>query len=106
MIKGIISLHIVHSMHISGRSPALRESVTELFIGRKVDHENRPHISTMSASQDQVIYLIFLTTTDYKLYKIVIGLLTKTLLQTLVLLVVMWLIILTSDQYLLKVERQ
>lgn len=27
----------------SGKSPALRESVTELFTERKVDHENRPH---------------------------------------------------------------
>ena len=30
---------------ISGKSLALRESVTELYIGQKVDHENRPQIS-------------------------------------------------------------
>ena len=33
---------------ISGRSLALRESVMELFIEQKVDHENRPQISTLS----------------------------------------------------------
>lgn len=27
----------------SGKSLALRESVMELFIEQKVDHENRPH---------------------------------------------------------------
>ena len=28
---------------ISGKSPVLRESVMELYIEQKVDHENRPH---------------------------------------------------------------
>ena len=28
-----------------GKSPALRESVMELYIEQKVDHENRPHFS-------------------------------------------------------------
>jgi hypothetical protein len=30
----------------SGKSLALRESVMELFIEQKVDHENRPHFFT------------------------------------------------------------
>ena len=30
---------------ILGKSPALRESVMELYIEQKVDHENRPHFS-------------------------------------------------------------
>ncbi len=42
---------------ISGRSPALRESVTELFIGRKVDHENRPQISTYVARVGNSVFL-------------------------------------------------
>ena len=35
----------------SGKSLALRESVMELFIEQKVDHENRPHFFEILKTQ-------------------------------------------------------
>ena len=44
---------------ISGKSPVLRESVMELYIEQKVDHENRPHFSLQQ--HYQVLNQVLLT---------------------------------------------